>query len=307
MEANWLGRGTSWCIELAGDHADVHRIKVDEERGLVITTHRDGGLNVRDMDTDEILWGLPRVRLCIISPFFELIRPWQTYVREYAHCEYGNGFLIFDRFDQGKEVWRLASEYHESPAPPDEMQQQVSYTINNYIPTSKGSFKPWAVLATPEFTRAYRFVYPNLLVAGVQKAYVWDVLTCELVQVVSDIQAVVNGHPLGLITYVELSPLHVLICGHEELRFFDRISGALVFRIECSQLGQSTESLEFYSSTGSYTPYLSVVPLTPRSNIVEVNEEQCFTAGRSLTFAFKFSNMLTATFMKYMYRQMGRL
>lgn len=68
LEANWLGRGTPWCKEFAGDHDDVHRIKVDEKRGIVITTHQDGGLNVRDMDTNEILWGLPRVRLFAASP-----------------------------------------------------------------------------------------------------------------------------------------------------------------------------------------------------------------------------------------------
>lgn len=61
LETNWLGRGSAWCKEFAGDHDDVHRIKIDEERGIVITTHQDGGLNVRDLDTDEILWALPRV------------------------------------------------------------------------------------------------------------------------------------------------------------------------------------------------------------------------------------------------------
>ena len=61
LEKNWLGQGTAWCNGLAEDHDDVHRIKVDEERGIVITTHQDGGLNVRDLETDAILWGLPRV------------------------------------------------------------------------------------------------------------------------------------------------------------------------------------------------------------------------------------------------------
>ena len=33
----------------------------------------------------------------------------QRYVRRYAHCEYENGFLIFDRLGAAKEVWRLAT------------------------------------------------------------------------------------------------------------------------------------------------------------------------------------------------------
>ena len=43
------------------DHTDVHRIKVDEDVGIVITTHADGGLVVRDLELNEVLWGLPRV------------------------------------------------------------------------------------------------------------------------------------------------------------------------------------------------------------------------------------------------------
>lgn len=57
-----MGRGSPWYQSLAADQDDVHRIKVDEGRGIVITTHQDGGVNVRDLETDEILWALPRVR-----------------------------------------------------------------------------------------------------------------------------------------------------------------------------------------------------------------------------------------------------
>lgn len=46
---------------LSTQRNDVHRIKVDEEVGIVITTHQRGGLIVRDIDTDEILWALPKV------------------------------------------------------------------------------------------------------------------------------------------------------------------------------------------------------------------------------------------------------
>ena len=40
---------------------NVHRIKVDERNGFVLTTHRDGGLIVSDIRTKEILWCLPKV------------------------------------------------------------------------------------------------------------------------------------------------------------------------------------------------------------------------------------------------------
>lgn len=64
MEKKWTGRGDMRYQILSANHADVHRIKVDEELGLVITTHLDGGINVRDLATDETLWALPRVSAC---------------------------------------------------------------------------------------------------------------------------------------------------------------------------------------------------------------------------------------------------
>lgn len=154
---------------------------------------------------------------------------YKTYVRSYAHCEYGNGFLIFDRLGQAKEIWKLASQYENSPLPPDELQAEISFTINKYIPTTKGSFKPWALLTMPEFSRAFRFVYPTLLVAGLDKAYLYDVESGQLQQTVDDTQVPRDGVILGDINYAELSSSHVLLCGRRQLRLFERGSGALQY------------------------------------------------------------------------------
>lgn len=40
----------------------VHRIKVDEKAGIILTTSQLGGLVVRDIESDEVLWELPVVR-----------------------------------------------------------------------------------------------------------------------------------------------------------------------------------------------------------------------------------------------------
>jgi hypothetical protein len=40
----------------------VHRIKVDEKAGIILTTSQVGGLLVRDLESDEVLWELPGVR-----------------------------------------------------------------------------------------------------------------------------------------------------------------------------------------------------------------------------------------------------
>lgn len=182
-------------------------------------------------------------------------------------------------------MWRLASEYGESPAPPDQMQQDVCYTINRYIPTTKGSFKPWAVLTPPEFTRAYRFVYPNLAVVGGSKAYIWDVLTCELVQVVPEIQAIADGQPLGSIGYVELSPLHVLICGSRQLRLFDRKTGALALHIDLLRSSGSITPITFYPMSEPPNTNLSILPLTPKQHTFPRRGLSQFVAGQVFVFS----------------------
>lgn len=207
----------------------------------------------------------------------------QTYVRELAHCEYGNGFLIFDRLGQGKEVWRLASEYDESMAPPDEMQQEISSIINKHLPKTKGSFRPWAVFTAPEFTQAYRFVYPNLLAAGFQKAYVWDVLTCEIVQSVPDLQTLVAGTSLGRINYVELSPLHVIICGSRQLRLFDRTTGSLAFHIDYDMPSDPIHAIPFPPLLRTSSTSLHVAPLVAERKTIDLTEIPPFIAGELYT------------------------
>lgn len=152
-------------------------------------------------------------------------------MRPYAHCEYDSGFLIFDRRGQGKEVWRLASQYDRSPAPPEELQADVQFTINEFFPPSKGYFRPWAVLTVPQTGRAFRFVYPTLAVVGTQNAYLYDIPTCELVKTIPNLQIIVHGETLGEINYVEVDSNHVYVCGSIQLRIFDRTSGALIFSI----------------------------------------------------------------------------
>ncbi|KAH6901123.1 hypothetical protein BKA70DRAFT_710389 [Coprinopsis sp. MPI-PUGE-AT-0042] len=76
----------------------VHRIKVDELNGFFITTTRTGGLIVSDITTGKTLWNLPK-----------------NFVRPYAHLEYDNGYLVFDRPDGAKEVWRSESIKLQEP------------------------------------------------------------------------------------------------------------------------------------------------------------------------------------------------
>ncbi|KAF5312915.1 hypothetical protein D9619_003810 [Psilocybe cf. subviscida] len=255
----------------------VHRIKVDEQVGITLATTELGGLVVRDIETDEVLWELPI---------------W--YVHSHAHLEYERGYIIFDRTDGTKEVWRRTQdveadearrksrqssssesqsqdgvatvpfftgashglkpdeegdeEEEELPSPkPDQRQMHVASYLNtlalafaaaaasppastptfstiltspstsfhpapssSFIPsiyspqsrnsnsrssnsrTSKAHFTPFTVLTLPalESSRAFRFVYPHLLVVAVDRAYVFDVPQRRVVQVVEDVQRV---------------------------------------------------------------------------------------------------------------------
>lgn len=48
----------------------VHRIKVDEKVGLAMTTSGVGGLVVRDLESDEVLWELPVVSFSLSNSRF---------------------------------------------------------------------------------------------------------------------------------------------------------------------------------------------------------------------------------------------
>ncbi|KAI0827874.1 hypothetical protein BC628DRAFT_1317525 [Trametes gibbosa] len=222
LQRNWAGRGHATVKTYGAYPYDVHRIKVDEKLGLVITTHELGGLTVFDMATAEVLWRLGT-----------------RYVRRYAHCEYENGFLIFDRVETSKEVWRLETMYDTVKEPsicrPDEAQTSAWRAASDLFPTSapRGHFRPWALIECPQISQAFRFVYPDLLVSGLHQAQVWDVRTGQRTVEVDMVQ---GEDATGEINYVELNPTHVFICSNSALRIFSRETGAVVLKIASYQL-----------------------------------------------------------------------
>lgn len=64
LQRNWVGKGSATARYYDGHPNDVHRLKVDEDHGLLIVTHEFGGLTVFDLDTAEVLWRLDSVRFC---------------------------------------------------------------------------------------------------------------------------------------------------------------------------------------------------------------------------------------------------
>ena len=184
-----------------------------------------------------------------------------SYVRPFAHCEYENGYLVYDRFDGRKEVWRLASdcavdEVGATCAPPDEQQKRAcAFSLlahSRYAP--RGHFRPWAKLSFPEVTRAYRLAYPTLLCANREHAYLHDVRTGALVQTI-DI-AVQN------VCYVDVNERYVFVCELVALHVYSRGDGGTeVLRIPrdvsfSKAVGPSSTVVDRES-------FVSVLPLLP--------------------------------------------
>ncbi|KIY48561.1 hypothetical protein FISHEDRAFT_17490, partial [Fistulina hepatica ATCC 64428] len=221
---SWRGYGPSRRQDYVIVSPGTHRIKVDEARGFIITSSSIGGIVITDLDTDSLLFALP-----------------PTYVRPWAHVEYGNGFLAFDRFRGMKEVWRCASDVTPESrsdvveeARPDRQQEYAGATVAEQYETSsdhcRGHFRPWALLRAGDTnTTAFRLVYPTLLAAAVDTAYAWDVRTGVLCRrfnhINRDTWDPVADAAIGwwdTITYVDVGERYALVCGDTSLRLFRR-------------------------------------------------------------------------------------
>ena len=151
----------------------------------------------------------------------------KSYVRSTARCEYDNGYLVFDRRSGEMEVWRLASDFSAegevaTHSPPDHEQMDASARAatmyHQYAP--RGQFRPWALLAPPHFTCAYRLVYPTLICAKFNEVSLHDVRTGSLVQT---LRAYVPD-----ICYVDVNERHAFACGSTAVNVLSRESGRVI-------------------------------------------------------------------------------
>ncbi|KDQ52898.1 hypothetical protein JAAARDRAFT_446095 [Jaapia argillacea MUCL 33604] len=232
-EKRWMGKSPALVKTFISPGADVHRIKVDEKAGFAITTSAQGGLVVTDLVADRILWSLP-----------------VEYVRPYAHCEYSNGFLVFDRFGGFKEVWRCASDFTPADLPnsfrPDGVQERVANASwrTHWSRTCRGHFRPWALLRMAAVTHAFRFVYPTLLVASLEEAFLWNIPSATLAQTID-----LTPQADASLYYVELSERHVFVVGPRSLRIFARDRGVLVLNLTSEAILSAGLSLQVHQPT----------------------------------------------------------
>ncbi|KAJ7054042.1 hypothetical protein C8F01DRAFT_1374909 [Mycena amicta] len=242
IERSWKGQDASRVTfhRCAGKH--VHRIKVDEQRGFAIVSTQNGGINVVDLDEDALLWSLP-----------------PAYVRRYAHCEYDSGFLIFDRDGSGSnDVWRVAEQVDddhpppEFPSPPDEFQNaasQLAAELHSASGSTRGHFRPWALLHSPSHPRAFRFVYPTFIVAAeCFLAFLWDVRSGELIQTIEDTENSPDGGGTDIlrdVRYVEVTEGHALICSSRGIRVFSRATGRPLLDILSNKINYACNKYVF--------------------------------------------------------------
>ncbi|KAH9059599.1 hypothetical protein EDB87DRAFT_1563124 [Lactarius vividus] len=235
LRKNWEGKGRVVARVLSPPGSNVHRIKVDEKAGICITTHMFGGISVIHLFSSTVLWCLP---------------------------QYDNGYLVFDRLSEEKEVWRLASDFSTEGevaihSPPDVEQIDASAcaatVYHQYAP--RGQFRPWAVLALPSFTTMYRLSYPTLICANSRHAFLYDIRTGSLVQTI-------DFHLQ--ICYVDVNEHHAFVCEPDAVHVFSRESGNEVLEIPADSTIRCTLIVEGPISDKFITP-LSVSPKRDKS------------------------------------------
>ncbi|KAH9000892.1 hypothetical protein EDB86DRAFT_471879 [Lactarius hatsudake] len=230
LHKNWEGNGRAVARVLSHPGFDIYRIKVDEKSGICITTHVFGGLSVVHLFSSTVLWCLP-----------------QWHVRCFAHCEYDNGYLVFDHHgsdDGAKEVWRLASDLSiegevAADAPPDGGQMDASAraatVYHQYAPL--GQFRPWALLRFPEFTQAVcRLAFPTLICMSFLCVFLHDVRTGSLVQTIKT--------RYWNIRYVDVNERHVFLCRPDAVHVFSRESSSEVLCIPADASVRCSQRLE---------------------------------------------------------------
>lgn len=131
----------------------------------------------------------------------------------------------------------------ESPPQPRQLEASKSSDAKyGFHFGDRGHFVPWGYLIPPRPGRAYRVVYPHLCVVASNEAYIWDLPSGRLVQILTETASTLHGQPLdvlGAVRYVEINDKYVFICGKKQLRIYDRHNqGNLIYSISTRKINQ---------------------------------------------------------------------
>ena len=170
----------------------------------------------------------------------------QNFCNPYAHCEYDEGYIVLNRFN-GYEIWRrrvdvLGIPKETWPSGPQNEPDGLMIKANrvaeeSYLDPShsgdpdhlRGQFVPWARLLVPESNQALKLARVTLLVAGDQRAFLYDVEKAELRQTIA-------VETSGRLRYVDLSENHIFLVSLLQLNVYDRGNGSCVLSIPAGTL-----------------------------------------------------------------------
>jgi hypothetical protein len=206
-----------------------------------------------------------------------------------SQIEYENGYLVYECPDDQKDVWRLASDCAPGEvathAPPDEEQKRAGelFSMLYHRHAPRGHFRPWARLVFPVETRAYRLVYPTLLCASSEWAFLHDVRTGALVQTID----------LGLenICYVDVNERYVFVCEPEALHVYSRGDSDGGAEVLCIPLDVSFSKVVSPSTVIDSDPFVSILPLSPVNPVVNENPLEII-AGVWCPYSYQMSSLI---------------
>lgn len=175
----------------------------------------------------------------------------QEFCSAYVHCEYDEGYIVFNRIGNYKEVWRRSTDVLDIPedawpsmpynTPDPNMIKANRAAQQRHLVASRsrdpdhlrGHFVPWARLLVPEDGRAFKLTRGTLLVSSTEKAFLFNVENAEL-------QQTVEIHSAGRLRYVDLSEQHIFIISILQLNVYRRADGLRVLSIDAGRLPWGT-------------------------------------------------------------------
>lgn len=166
--------------------------------------------------------------------------------------------MVFDAYAKCHEVWIRSSILNaytstREPQPKQLIASKLAYTASSgwgnstdedgdELRQGRGVYVPYRVLRNPVPTRAYRFIFPELLVASQHlcTAHIWNVITGEITEAYFLIQGLItspnpgpehdpdeegeelDGDDIRSINYVDFSLTHMFVCFGRKLVVYRR-------------------------------------------------------------------------------------
>lgn len=203
---------------------------------------------VSDINDHRILWSLDEVFQTLGLPnVVYLLITHQEFCGPFVHCEHDEGYIVFNRIGNSKEVWRRRIDVLDIPEeerpswqhnkPDSDMVKANRVAETRYFDPRRsrdpdhlrGQFIPWACIQIPGNCRAFKLTQRTLLVSSSQKVFLYDVEQAELEQ---DFPVHTNGQ----LRYVDVDKRHMFIVSTLELNVYDRVNGSCVLCIKAGRL-----------------------------------------------------------------------